>query len=99
VFCVTAIKSSQPCLTKILKQITDEILSEEQAGFSTGKGTIDPTFTLRQIAERFVEFGKDLCICYINFRKAFDSIWRDGLWSVMRHLEYPEKIVRILEDL
>jgi len=46
-----------------------------------------------------LEFGKDLYICYIDFRKAFDSVWRDGLWSVMRHLEYQEKIVRILEDL
>ena len=50
-------------------------------------------------AEKYVEFGKDLYVCYIDFRKAFDSVWRDGLWSVMRHLGYQEKIVRILEDL
>ena len=82
-----------------LRQRTDEILSEEQAGFRSGRGTIDQIFTLRQIAEKYVEFGKDLYVCYIDFRKAFDSVWRDGLWSVMRHLGYPEKIVRILEDL
>ena len=54
---------------------------------------------LRQIAEKCVEFVKDLYVCYIEFRKAFDSVWRDGLWSVMRHLGYQEKVVRILEDL
>jgi len=39
-----------------------------------------------------------LFVCYIDFRKAFDSVWRKGLWAVMRHYGYPEKIVRILEN-
>jgi len=32
------------------------------------------------------------------FRKAFDSVWRKGLWGVMRHYGDPEKIARILEN-
>ena len=32
------------------------------------------------------------------FRKAFDSIWRKGLWETMRFYRYPEKIIRILEN-
>src|SRR6218665_456111 len=35
---------------------------------------------------------------YTDFRKAFDSVWRKGLWRVMRHYGYPEKIVIILEN-
>ena len=31
--------------------------------------------------------------------KAFDSVWRAGLWQVMRHLRYDEKIIRLLEAL
>jgi len=53
---------------------------------------------LRQIAEKYEEYGKELCMCHIGFRKAFDSVLRTGLWRVMRHYEYPEKIVRILEN-
>ena len=60
-------------LMKRLTQRTDEILSEEQAGFRPGRGTIDQIFILRQIAEKYEEFGKDLYVCYIDFRKAFDS--------------------------
>jgi len=56
-------------------------------------------FTLRQLAEKYEEFGKALFVCYIDFRKAFDSVWRKGLWKTMRHYGFPEKIVRILEDL
>ena len=55
-------------------------------------------FTLRQLAEEYEEFGKELYVCYIDSRTAFDSIWRKGLWNVMRHLGYPEKIVKILEN-
>jgi len=72
-------------IVKSLRQRTDEILSEEQAGFRAGRGTVDQIFTLRQIAENHVEFCKNLYVCYIDFRKAFDSVWQetDGLWTIM----------------
>jgi exonuclease III len=82
-----------------LRKRTDEILSEEQAGFRAGRSTIDQIYTLRQLAEKCTEFNKDMYICYIDFKKAFDSIWRAGLWRVMRSMNYPEKIVRILENM
>jgi len=86
-------------LLQRLKSRTDEILAEEQAGFRAGRSTIDEIFTLRQLAEKYVEFSKELYVCYIDFRKAFNSVWREGLWEVMWHMGYPEKIVRILEKI
>ena len=77
---------------------TEEILSEAQAEFRENRSTTDQIFTLRQIAEKYEEYGKELYVCYIDFRKAFDNVWRKGLWRVMRHYGYPEKIVRILEN-
>ena len=94
--------SSKLFLSILLQRIrrrTDEILAEEQAGFRHGRSTIDQIFTLRQIAEKYMEHNRQLYVCYVDFRKAFDSIWRRGLWTVMRHLGYPEKVVRILESL
>ena len=82
-----------------IRRRTDEILGEEQAGFRAGRSTIDQIFTLRQMAERCTEYNQDLFTCYIDFKKAFDSVWRTGLWRVMRSLRYPEKIIRILEDM
>jgi hypothetical protein len=93
--------SSKVFSTIILQRIkrrTEEILSEAQAGFRVNRSTIDQIFTLRQLAEKYEEFGKELYVCYIDFRKAFDSVWRKGLWRVMRHYGYPEKIIRILEN-
>ena len=81
-----------------LRKRTDEILAEEQAGFRVGRGTAEQIFILRQLSEKYMEFNKDLYVCYVDFRKAFDSIWRQGLWKTMRQLGYPEKIVRLLES-
>ena len=82
-----------------IKARTEEILSEAQAGFRTGRSTIDQLFSLRLLSEKYHEYGRDLYICYVDFQKAFDSVWRKGLWQVMRHLGYDNKIIRLLESM
>jgi len=56
--------------------VAEEILAEAQAGFRANRNIIDQIFTLRQLAEKYDEFGKELpvYVCYIDFRKAFDSV-------------------------
>ena len=49
--------------------------------------------------EKYGEFSKSLYTCYIDYQKAFDSIWREGLWQVMSHLGYEGKIIRLLKAL
>ena len=82
-----------------IKARTEEILSEAQAGFRPGRSTIDQLFTLRLLIEKYYEHGRDLYICYVDFQKAFDSVWRRGLWQIMRHLGYDTKIIRLLESM
>ena len=43
--------------------------------------------------------NRGLYVGYIDFRKAFDSVWREGLWRVMRNLAFEEKIVKVLESI
>jgi len=56
-------------------------------------------FTLRRLLEKYNDASRNLLICYVDFRKAFDSKWRMGLRRVIRSMGYPEKIIRILEGL
>ena len=56
-------------------------------------------FTLRRLSEKYAEFGKYWYVCYIDFQKAFDSVWRARLWHTMRFLGYSDKIVRVLQAL
>ena len=76
----------------------EEALSEAQAG-KHNRSTIDQLFTLRQLAEKYTEYNKILYICYVDFKKVFDSKCRKGLWQINRHLRYSEKIVRLLKKL
>jgi hypothetical protein len=86
-------------LHKRMQTRTEEILAESQAGFRPGRSTIDQLFTLRQIAEKYNEKRKPLYCCYIDYQKAFDTVWQEGLWQAMRHLGYLSKIVDLLGTL
>jgi len=57
-----------------IRQRSEEILSEAQEGFRPGCSTIDQLFTLRRLTEMYIEYGKYLYVCYIDFQKAFDSV-------------------------
>ena len=61
---------------------TEQIISEAQAGFRLGRSTIDQIFTLRQLAEKYGGFSRKLFVCYVDFRKAFDSILHTEIHSV-----------------
>ena len=49
--------------------------------------------------ERFVEFNRDLYHLFIDFRQAFDLIWRKGLWHFLAHYGIPDEIVTIIENI
>ena len=78
---------------------TEEILAESQADFWPGSSAIDQLFTLRQQAEKYNEKQKPLYCCYIDFQKAFDTVWQEGLWQAMRQLGYSSKTIDFLRAL
>jgi len=49
--------------------------------------------------EKKTEVSKGLLICYVDRRKAFDSVWRKGCAMEGSTTEYQEKIVRLTEQL
>jgi len=75
-------------IMQMVRNKTEGTLSEDQAGFRlrVKRSTIDQIFTLRRLAEKYHGFGKHLYICYVDYQKAFDSVWRVGLWHIMRYL-------------
>jgi len=84
-----------------IRSRTEEVLSEAQAGFRSNSSTIDQLLSLKLIEEKYQEYDKDLYVCYMNFQKTFDNVWRRvcGNWQTMRHLGYDCKVIRLLESL
>ena len=54
----------------ILLPYAEKTLGEYQAGFRSGRSTTDQIFTVRQVYEKFWEFGTDLYQVFVNFTKA-----------------------------
>lgn len=62
-----------------LSNLVETTLRENQCGFQTKPGCADQIFFLRQIVEKCREFNNDTYICFIDFKQAYDSIWREVL--------------------
>ena len=57
-----------------------DLIHESQAGFRKGYSIIDNLFMLKCIIDLFVWKKRKLFCLFIDYRKAFDMVWRDGLW-------------------
>ena len=73
-------------LLKQLQKNIDAKLREEQAGFRHGQSCNKQIFTLRNITEQSLESHKPLIIYYVDFNKAFDSIYSST--SIVLHGRY-----------
>ena len=48
--------------------------SERQLGMVLRKGMRIAIFILRILGERSIEMQKDMCLCFIDYKKAFDRV-------------------------
>ena len=83
-------------LNRLLKHLEQDHLPESQCGFRTGRGTIDMIFAGRQLQEKSMEQRQDLYISFIDLKKAFDSVSREGLWKILAKFGCPEKFVKMV---
>ena len=58
------------------------VLSKSQIGFLPNHRTTDHIYPLHTLINKHVHQTKDgkIFVCFIDFRKAFDSIWHEGLY-------------------
>ena len=60
---------------------------------------MDAIFVVRQIMEKARERGLRLHFNFIDFKAAFDTIWRKALWMMLNKIGIPNKIVSILKSM
>ena len=56
------------------------VLSDLQGGFRTNRGTVDQLFILNEIVAHRRENGESTFLTFIDVSKAYDRVWRPGLW-------------------
>ena len=77
--------------------IIERSLSESQHGFRPNRGTTDAIFIARQIIEKAREHQVPIHFHFIDFKAAFDTIWREALWKMLLKTGVPSKIVTLIK--
>ena len=95
-----------PSLAKLMMQmIADKLevylsrgLNKAQAGFLSGRSTLEHVATLKDTMVRNEASGTPMYTCFLDFSKAYDSINRDALWSSLRYYQVPEDLIDLLKS-
>ena len=82
-----------------LKKEAEEHLAEEQAGFRPGRSTVEQIFNCHIMMEKHLQHQKELFHNFIDFKKASDRVWHEGLWHVMRSFGIEEGLIQIIQAL
>ena len=67
-----------------LQQYVNCDLPDIQAGFRKGRRTRDQTATIHWIIEKAREFQKNIYFSFIDYAKAFDSVYHNKLWKILQ---------------
>ena len=79
---------------------TQNLLVDEQNGFREDRNYIDHIFALSRVVEQCLNNGHDTSVCFVDLRKAIDSVNRDLLWYKLRHFYGVEgKFLSILQGM
>eukprot|EP00111_Clytia_hemisphaerica_P009882 TCONS_00028945-protein len=79
--------------------ILDPLLRRNQNGFRMGRSTLSQILSIRRILEEMRKLNKDAFICFVDFKKAFDSISREKLFQILGLYGIPEKIINAIQAL
>ena len=87
--------------TRVQKSVDEKnLISRNQIGFKKGSRTADHLLTLKSIVKKFVTLGKEkLYVCFVDFKKAFDSVWHIGLFGELRKLGLHGNLLHLIEKI
>ncbi len=84
-------------LTKYLEDL--KIISPAQAGFRSEFSTIDHSFTLKSLVDIYLSFKRKLYVAFIDYQKAFDTVWRAGLWSKLLKCGVKGRVLNVIKAM
>lgn len=99
--------SVMPSISRIFNSIIknrleEEIegkISEDQAGFTTGRSCMDNIFNLRQISEKMYAKGKETHLVFIDLEKAYDSVPIKQLWEEIKGIGVSLPLIALIQRL
>ena len=80
-----------------LKPQAEKILVEEQACLRAGRSTTEQIFNLQILREEYLQ--QDLYQVFIDFKKAFDSVWHAALWAIIKKYNISTNLIQVIKNL
>ena len=99
------------CLTKLFCLVLNDRLktylidsdkiSSSQIGFMENHRTSDHIFTPKTLINRYVhqEPRGKIYACFVDFRKAFDSVWHNGHFHKLKELNIMDNFFAVLKNM
>ena len=97
------------CIAKVYNRILSttisnfaekvDLLTETQGGFRKDHQCQDHIFNLKSIEATRLSEGKNTYMAFLDFKKAFDTVWRDGLLVAAWNSGIRGRLWRILSNL
>jgi hypothetical protein len=72
-------------------------MGDYQCGFRRNRSTTDHIFCIRQILEKKLEHNEAVYQLFIDLKKAYDSLRREALYSILVEFGIPKKLVRLIK--
>ena len=82
-----------------LQQYMNRELPDVQAGFRKSRGSRDQIANIGWIMEKARAFQKNIYFCFIDYAKAFDCVYHNKLWKILREMGIPDHLTCLLTNL
>ena len=86
-------------ITKRLERKLDENQTREQAGFRKNYSTMDHIQTINLLREKCRDFNLPLCLIYVDFEKAFDSVEIDAILRSLKNQGTELPYIHLLKNI
>ena len=82
-----------------MKPQIEAVLAEEQAGFRAGRSTVEQICNCRILCEEYRDHRLEVHHNFVDFKIAFDRVWREAMWATMQKHTISPKVIQICDLL
>lgn len=82
-----------------LYQKCEEAMGRMQFGFKKAMGTREALFGVKILVQNCQDANRDVCLCFIDYEKAFDRVKHAKMIEILRSMNVDENDIRCIQNL
>ena len=76
-----------------------KIMKKEQIGFKRNSRPSDHLLVVKTLIDHYNSEGKKLYACFVDFQKAFDSVWRVGMYYKLINSGLDNNLIKLIKNM